>query len=302
MNEYEEISLKELILIILKGWKLIIYTVFIFLSIAIILFFTLNKPTYITQSNGSIIYIQEQNTEFGTYKIPYSKTEDFILILKSNEFYEYISEKTDIDIEELNNSINFSVINTNEFQVTVSNNIEESTKKIHDAVIAYSNQYISYVATYNAMNQINITLNLKLTTLDKLLVEKTNISSYLENELNHTTMLISNNINPIYSSLSNQWIQTKKEIAEIDFSISDINVNIPKINTFNSTILTFKDYLSTNNYSEILKIEIKHYHILSTESYRFSVKTIFPISVILGLMVGVFIIFFKNYWLNSSKK
>lgn len=302
MNDNEEISLKELIQIIFNGWKLILVSVLVMLGISALIYFTSNAPTYVMQTDEIIIYTQDQNTELGLFRLPYSKVEDFLHIYESKEFSQYISEKTNVSIVELSKSIVYSVKGNNEYQVTISNNSIENTKKIHEALLKYSSDYINYVVSDDGINLIDISLNQKLTLLNKTVAEKTNVANYLENELNQTTMIISNNINPIYSSLSNQWIYTKKEIFEAEFQISEINSNIPKIEAYKSSVKSFNDYLDSNSKLEISKIVVKHNNILSTESYRFSAKTLFPISAILGFMLGVFIVFFKNYWLHSPKK
>lgn len=302
MNDYEEISLKELIQIVLKGWKIILASVLVMLGISVILFFTYNSTTYITQTSETLIYTEEQYTEIGIYELPFSEVKDFLLLYNNSKLNQFISKKLNISVDELNDSIKYKSLGGNEYQVTVSNSSKENNKIIHEAILDYSSEYINYAVSDKGISLIDISLNQELALLNKTVSEKTIIANHLENELNQTTMIISNNINPIYSSLSDQWILTKKEILEAEILINEININIPRIDEYKSKILTFEDYLTFKPRLSVSKIEIIHDNILNSESARFSAKTLFPVSIILGLMLGIFIVFFKKYWDSSTKR
>lgn len=302
MNEIEEITLYELVQTIIKGWKGILITTLITLGFSLVIFFTYNTPTYKSESIASIDFMQEFFTDLGQYTVPYSKSEEFILIFKNAEYIEYLSKVNELSYFEVANSISFTAIDADKYKISVSNVNEEILNKLHSSIKKYSKDFIDYILADKFIDQIESTNNIKSKTLEKQLSDKMQILQYLENELSNTKKLINSNvINPEYSTLSSQLVQMKRDIAEIGFEINEIEINKPKIEVYKNNNDTFEKYLQSSQQLFKSNLFVTNSNDTSYSIYRFSSKTLFPVSILLGIIIGVFIIFFKNYWQNNKK-
>jgi hypothetical protein len=299
MNDMEEISLFELLNLILKGWKVVLTTLLVLLTTSVSIYLFFNARSYVAQSTNKII-LQEQETEFGIYKSQDLGIKDFVLILERKDFKDFVYKKLDINIDEISDSINLSILNNFEYAFTVTSNNEEHTKLIFKTFLDYSESYINFIANDNAIKQFEINQNFKLSSLDQQLKDKLRILEYLETEINQTEKFLGNNIHPVYASLVNQLTQIKKEIIELNFLIDDLNINISRLLDYSSEIITFDDYIASNLFN-ISIVSIDSINPTKVEVYRFNHRTLFPISAILGIMLGVFIVFFNRYWLINSK-
>lgn len=301
MNEMEEISLYELIQIILKGWKTILISTIVTLLLTIGVYFISNTPTYSSNLIGTIFYTKDQITDVGQYSFPYSKSEDFAIKLKDKEFIQFISSKLKINESDISSSLNISSPNTIEYVLNIASSNLTTNDAILNKIKEYSEKYMNYVASKNAIEQIKRAQTQKLNTLNKQLSDKNRLLEYLNIELENTDKFLGNNINPTYSSLLNYKTRIEFEKTELEFALKDFDEISVKVNDFISKCTSFQDYLSSNQQLSISNIEIEYGQIQTTKAYRFNAKTLFPIASLLGFMLGVFIVFFKNYWISSSK-
>lgn len=301
MNDVEEISLYELILLITKGWKIILITTIttVLLSFGVYLFY--NQPNYESQTTGSIAFIQTQFTDIDKYTFPYSKSEDFIKILKNEDYFKFIATKTNLDKSLISESITYSVKDSNEIILSVSNSNPEITSTIMKSLKENNQSFLNYFLSNEVVMNLDLSKNTKLKSFNRELIVINRIITYLENKLVETNVYLGSNINPEYSSIINELESRKTEIKELEFNISDVEESIKLIDEFKSTILSFNDYLNSDSKLLISELELNYEDNQSFEAYRFSAKTLFPIASILGIMLGVFIVFFKHYWLTNSQ-
>lgn len=302
MNEIEEISLYELIQIIIKGWKTIIISTLVTLLLAIGVYLINNSPTYSSNLIGSVFFTKDQITDIGLYSFPYSKSEDFTLMLKDKEFIQFISNELNINDNEISSNLNISSPNAIEFVPNISSSNQINNDLILNKIKEYSEKYVNYVASKNAVEQVKHTHNQKLDSLDKQLSDKNRLLEYLNKELENTDKFLGNNINPSYSSLLSYKTRLEFERTELEFAKNDIEEVSLKVNDFISKNTSFQDYLSNNQEISISNIEIIYEPIQTIVSYKFNLKTLIPISIILGSMIGIFIVFFKNYWISNLNK
>jgi len=301
MNEVEEISLYELILMIIKGWRTIILITIILILLSVGVFIFFNKPTYVTQTSASLTFNQVQYTDIGEYTFPYTKPEEFITILKNEEFIEYIASETNLEQLMLVNSVTYNVKNSNEINISVSNSNKEMSSKILNIIKENSESFLNYYLSNEAINKLKLSKTIKLKSLNKNLLDLNRIISYLENKLLETKIYLGNNINPEYSSIVNVLEIRKTDKKVLEFNINDLEEDIKLIDEFNSSIISFNDYLNSDSDLLISKLEMNFKDNKSNETYQFNAKTLFPISGLLGIMLGVFIVFFKSYWHTNSQ-
>ena len=301
MQEYEEISLRDLILLLLKGWKLIATTTIVVMAITIGVFFTLNSTTYSASTQVKLAFKPDFTSKFGPYTLPQTKAEDFVALLIEDAFIDNLSTLTEYSSDQLNSILTLTPINTTDFTINVTGSSAEEPVIIISALEGSAEKYINYVVSKKMFITFETSYNAKLVGLEKLDSDKQKMLTYFETELKSTTPLLNNNVvNPVFSSLSAHLVQVKASLAEIDFSAIETKEYLNEIENNLDNLKTFDDF-KMNNYSfDSPKIELSFNEIIQNESLRFNAKTLFPVSLILGIMLGVFIVFFKNYWINSS--
>lgn len=303
MNEYEEISLKDLILIILKGWKMIIVSIFVTLGIAVIIFFTSNSQTLNSSVQNRIIFKTEYTTEFGQYTFPYANADALIILLKEDAFYELISNKSNISIDKLKTMISFSSLNANDYSLTISADDSIDINLLTEQITEYTTNYLNYTISNKALVSFENSHTIRKTNLENSKIDKLMMINYFEEQLKNTNILINiYTINPMYSIIASNLISLKANLAEIDFTIIKTDAFLMDIDVYLKSYSSITSYLKSANKFNDVNLQITHSEPKYSTTLRFNYKTLFPISIILGFMIGVFIVFFKNYWIGSSKK
>ena len=301
MQEYEEISLRDLILLLLKGWKLIATTTIVVMAIAIGVFFTLNSTTYSASTQVKLAFKPDFTSKFGPYTLPQTKAEDFVALLKEDAFIDNLSTLTEYSSDQLNSFLTLTPINTTDFTINVTGSSAEEPVIIMTAVKGSAEKYINYVVAKKMFTTFETSYRARQVGLEKSKIDKQKMFTYFETELKSTTPLLNNNvINPVFSSLSANLVQVKATLAEIDFSIIETSDYLNEIENNLDNLKSFDNFEVENLNLVSSKVEFSFKDINQIETQRFNATTLFPVSLILGIMLGVFIVFFKNYWINSS--
>lgn len=301
MQEFEEISLHDLILLLLKGWKLIATTTIVVMAIAIGVFFTLNSTTYSASTQVKLAFKPDFTSKFGQYTLPQTKAEDFVALLKEDAFIDNLSTLTEYSSDQLNSFLTLTPINTTDFTINVIGSSAEEPVIIMTAVKGSAEKYINYVVAKKMFTTFETSYRARQVGLEKSKIDKQKMFTYFETELKSTTPLLNNNvINPVFSSLSANLVQVKATLAEIDYSIIETSDYLNEIENNLDNLKSFDNFEAENLNLVSSKVEFSFKDINQNETQRFNATTLFPVSLILGIMLGVFIVFFKNYWINSS--
>ena len=301
MQEYVEISLRDLILLLLKGWKLIATNTIVVMAIATGVYFTMNSTTYTASSQVKLTFKSDYTSKFGPYNLPQTKAEDFITLLKEEAFIDILSTMSEYNSDQLKSVLTFTPINTTDFTISVNGSSAEEPVAIMSAVKESAEKYINYVVSKKMFTTFETSYNVKLVGLEKSNSDKQKMFTYFETELKSTIPLLNNNVvNPVFSSLSAHLVQVKASLAEIDFSVIETKEYLNDIENNLDNLKSFDDFKMTNHNFDSPKIDLSFKENVQNESLRFNAKTLFPVSLILGVMLGVFIVFFKNYWTNSG--
>lgn len=302
MNELEEISFYELFIMMSKGWKTILITTFIAFVFSIGLYIFFNQPTFELQTKSSISFNQNQYTDLGEYTYPYTKSEDFIKLLKDEDYIAFLTTKTNLEKSVILNSISYTVKDFNNFVIKVSNSNIETVNIILKVLKENNENYLNYYLSKEALVNLSLSKSLRLKSLNKNLIDVNKIISYLESKLDETRLYLGSNINPEYSSLLNVLEVRKTIRKELEYSISDIEESIKIIDAFNNQTLTFQDYIGLDSKLLISELELKYDEEQSQDIFRFNAKVLFPIACLFGIMLGIFIVIFERYWTSSSQK
>lgn len=291
-SHYEEISLKELILLLLKGWKTVLISTVLVMFIAVGIFFTANPVTKTLQSDVSVLYQLNYITSYGVYSSNLNKTEDVIALIK-DDFYQEVIEasKLEVSMDELKGMMSITVESDNSFTVSYTGQDEAELKLIQDTVSKSLTSYLTEVLQKDATEFYNKKIIETLQNSSQEMSKNNDLVALFETQLQDIPMTLSATIiNPSYSSIAYKIQELK-------------NANLVLGYTFDKA-LQQQEELGKNQTDESLSFIgiytefTNNPSIVSTR--QFSAKTLFPISFVLGGMIGVFLVLFMNYWKTAK--
>ena len=338
MHEENEISLKELLVVLLNQRKLIGLITIAVTSLAII--FSLLMPNvYEAQSQVVFSIPESDGSRFGTYLFPSQNVADFIPLLDSLEVKSEVASKLELkNTSDINSSF---VFNENYKYVTIKTqaNTPEKAKELNDV----------FVSTY--INRINA--QYKLIAIDKFIYNHEMNISNLNYQKESTQSMIDEKsafleiLDPVYTlqkavfsdprsaalyadkfnldlgSLSNDVVLEEfvnQKYLAIDAEIIDLKTSMINMNEslkYSELLLKelkeekaqFSKSLESLNYEDdlfdeltVLKGAISQVSEAVTPDSRISPRRTLNVAIgfVLGLMFGVFIAFFKHYWTTSE--
>jgi len=335
--EYDEISLKELIEVVLKGKKIIAGITIIVLLFAFAFTFYIQKPVYeskttllaknvtakVTDTNIenmqdyiNNLSIQSLNT-LETYKQQIKSPEVLNDVIESLEL-----NKDNYSIDRLNRMISVSIIkDTNLLEITVKSGSPEISSKIANGV---SDSFINFINNINRNSSDQSVEFLKIRVDEQSVKLDTAMKKY-ENFLNENENIDSVR-NEMEILLNNQKeYQNKFEKIEFDYNESVLNNDI-NIKTTENKLNEVKRIISLNelnNARETYKLLFNKYNetkitesvkagemnlVINSKAYASdnpvspNKKLNIAIALVLGLMMGVFIVFFMNMWKPEDVK
>lgn len=337
MYEENEISLKELILILLNEKKLIAIITVSFTVLAI--FVTLMLPkVYETQSQINYNLPVNNETRFGAFIFPSQNIADYLPLLTSDEVKNEVASKLGIEANNVNPQIVYNKENKYIFVKTTAST-PELAKQINDALVE---TYIYRVRVQYKLESINkfISFYQNSITSDTFKAEKTQ-SMLTEKqtflmELNPkytlqkaifadsaTAALYADKFNLDFSTLSNdvileeyaseKYLQIEAEVIDLRSALIYYSENLKFSEKLLAELNEEKNQLllnlKTNEYNSILNDELD---VLNNSISQVS-KAILPVSRIsprnsvnvgLGFIVGftlsIFYIILKHYWKSEE--
>ena len=303
--DYEEISLKELIIILLKGWKWIVSFTLITTLAAIV--FTLGFKPVLYQSNSQFnIRIPDNiTTQYGTYRFPSTNVTDYTVYLTSDEVLNKVISDLDLNlsVSELRNSISFSYdkangVNLVNTSVTFYNTVlsaqvhqdwlesfkdilEETYQQLAiDSLIAQRESQIELLAT--EQTQIRFQLASLKTYKDTLTYDIG--QSYEVSRNNYSYMKVldkESELNLRDYEISSLTILYNEDLDELK-AISVLNQLDDKLNVLNGAI-TLPKNIDTPSTALDRGLALNS-----------------AIGFVLGAMLGLFVVFFLNYWKSEN--
>lgn len=292
MEHYEEISLKELILLLLKGWKIIVLSTVVLVLIGLGVYTFGNQTTLSLSSTAQLSYFPSHVTAYGTFSTGLGKAED-VLTLIEDDFYKELQDVSSYEFSENNLKpyVSFSVSAPNTLKISYTGLDKTSLENLQSNASHYLGDYLSTKLQEKAQKQFLIELNNDSlqTALD--LKKNDELISLFETELKNTDMLLTSSIiNPTYASIASRIQDLRNTNLLYEYSFNQKTKQIEELNSldFEETLPLIGVYAEVNH----------NKNLVSTE--QFSLKTLIPISFVLGSMIGVFIVLFVNYWKNTK--
>lgn len=290
----DEISVKELIQILLKGWRTIIGIIIITSILGLVLIFSFNRTTYTEQLNGSITTIDQYVTSFGTYKTNIAKIDDYVNSINNSEYLSYLNEFVDVPF-----TITAKVVNTNDFtfQVKSSNNL--ASNSVAKVILNSFSSYLNYNLQAKAVSFFIVENELNISKINASLEENTLLLADYKDKLSETNMLINSNIlNPSFEIIQKEV--TNLELMELRYSnnLEILSQNRKKLDNY--ILDSYESYRDNSEHMNQISVNIRLVdNIKSTTEKQFEPVLTLSIALILGFMLGAFIVLFLNYWKNN---
>lgn len=296
--EYEEISLKELIIILLKGWKWIVGVTLATTLAAVI--FTLGFKPILYESNSSFTLSIPASiqTQYGVFNFPTTNVNDYISLLTSEPVLKRVSDElgTDNGNIDLKEVVSFSYdatksVNTVNTKVTLGDS--KLASELHQVWLTVFKETIEKNYQQIAYEQIKTNL---LNAIASLTSEQESIKIKLEALNAYRDTL--NYVDGVSITESADYYLYYQAILRImDLRLRDYEITATKqINEQNlatvSTLASSDVAFNVLSGAIVLPTEI----IEPTTSIDRGLMMNTAIGTVLGGMIGVFIVFFINYW------
>lgn len=333
-NYEEEISLKELILVLVKEKKLVTIITVVTTIFAIIFTFML-PSVYEAQSQVVFSIPEEKGTRFGVFVFPSQNVQDYLPLLNSLDVKKEVAQIMGLDsTEEVQLTYNFNEKNKY-VEISTQASSPELAKQLNDNV---ASTYINRIrAQYKQISMENFTNSLKnsITSLDysKLVTQsmlKEKEAFLLELDPVYTLQkalfadpkaaaLYADKFGLDLGSLSNdvvieefvnqKYLQIQAEAIDLKTSL----INISEALKFNNILLEellaekemFTKQIASLEYDDALndELDILNGSILQVHEATLPLTKVSPrnsinvaIGLVMGLFLGVFVAFFKHYW------
>lgn len=333
MFDENEISIKELILVLLKEKKLIAIITTTFTVLAIIVTLMLPK-VYETQSQINYNLQVNSETRFGTFIFPSQNIADYLPLLTSDEVRNEVASKLGVEANNINPQIIYNKENKYIFVKTTAST-PELAKQINDALIQI---YINRIRVQYKLETVNKFINFfqnsiksdtfKVERTQSMLTEKQTFLMELNPKYtlqkaifadSNTAALYADKFNLDFSTLSNdvileeyaseKYLQIEAEVIDLRSSLINMSENLKfsekllvELNEEKNQLLL---NLKTYNYNSILNDELD---VLNSSISQVS-EAILPASkispknsvnvglgFILGFVLSIFYILLKYYW------
>jgi capsular polysaccharide biosynthesis protein len=342
----EEISIKELISVLLKEKKLIAIITIIAVSLtALYSFFILNteyeNKTLInveikeTPTNGNSI-----ETPYGTFENPYVKLDDYIRLVKDSKVLEMTAGDMEGTYTEggISNRIKTEVISEGRaFAINVKGSNDEEVYSITKAHTNNYIQFLQYDLTNKAIdylyNKNDSDINIlekklednnedmkkaqellkntaKTIDLENALLSQADYSQFVSNgQFNSQDFkgqrIISQEVHPSYVLIANKITELDIERNNLLNSLEVAKKNVEELSKERQAMEEYKEIPSEEELnigiSQAMKniVTISQGPLAESEEINPRYTLNFAIAIVLGLMLGVFVAFFKDYWKKS---
>lgn len=337
-NVEDEISLKELIEILLGGWKTIVAFVVVGGLLAGVYSFVIAKPVYETEVDLFMNIPEAVATEVGTYQYPSSNEKDYFDLFTNEKIVNQTIKEYELESDyngfakrlNVSQDKDLSVI-----QVTYRGGNPEEIAKILDGHISNFRSYMQYSFKTDAIEkfliQDKVTLTLKeknmesvkaklleaeaqlkeqspFITLQKALTSNPEVAAQYARERgisvselsNH--MLVEEIVNPLYTQAEKLVSDYKHNVSSLEIEMKQIQERVELLEDAKgkfSEETMFEE--SSDDFLSVLELPIKQLASANVPLSRVSPRRTLnvAIGIVLSGMIAVFVVFFKAYWKNN---
>ena len=173
--------------------------------------------------------------------------------------------------------------------------LTEASASILESFEIYVNYALQNKAIEYFMDTNQISLDRTIVTVEN----NTKLIETLTQKLNSIDRLVAPDIiNPEFNVFSSQRASIEFETIRLQYEIEKMTTNLVQLEKLISK--DFDAYKMQKEQLDVIKASINFNTSNNVQELnRFNPLTLLPISIILGGMLGVFIVFFLHYWKNN---
>ena len=334
MYDENVISLKELIMVLLKEKKMLGVITLGFTLVAII-FSLLIPSVYEAQSQLVFTIPESDNSRFGSFNFPSQNVADYLPLLDSLELKNEVSVKMDVKSVSssyvYNKDLKYVTVKTQApspvlakqmndvFVETYINRINAQYKLIAIDKFIYNHQMnilnlnFQKVKTLSMIDEKSAFLEIlnPVYTLQKAVFSDPKSAALYAEKFNLDLGSLSNDV-VLEEFVNEKYLALDAEIIDLKLSLINMNESLKNSNTLLAELTTEKELLvnrlsdlsyENDLYDEltVLKGGITQVSEAVTPKERISPQRSLNVAIgfVLGLIVAVFTVFFKHYWITE---
>lgn len=341
MEEYkteEEISLKELITILLEGWKLIANIVILGAILSIVYSFLITKPIYETSAEFFMNIPEAKTTESGVYRYPSTNAHDYFELIKNAEIVDETMSTYSIDGDRSQFVKELSIVqekDLNTIKISYRGEKPEIIAKILDSHILNYQRYLSFHFREDAINQFlteqKVLLSLneeQLLTLKEQLISAKNqldgltptiplqkaltsspeVAAQFARDNGLTVAELSNQL-LISEIVNSNYTAIEKLVNNLETSISTLEIEIFSLQNRISVLQEEQLLLSESEVFEESKSEFLSVLSLPIKQVAPSIVPLnrvspnrtlnVAIAIVVFGMIAIFVVIFRAYWIKN---
>lgn len=291
----EEISLKELILILVKGWKLIVGTTVLSVIAAILGVTVLNTTSYSGELQGKLIKIDEYNTIYGSYRPTYLSIEDQIKQSFTKDFLDYIQKEADFDESP---SLLVSAPDGINFTIQYISNSNDGIDPFLKSVQRHLEDYLNYDVQIQAIDSLQKYYhNESIREQRNININQDYIDRFVEKR-DQTEKLLGSNINPAYDMIQREITRYEIKQLESQARIETLESDEKLLESYYYE--NFDSYKKGNEHFDAVSVNLTlSKDINITPITRFNTPLMIVVGAVMGAMLGIFIVYFIQYWKSN---
>lgn len=292
MEYNEEISLKELVLLLFSEWKIIVISTIVMIMISLGVYTTVNHETYSVKSNAILTCTTSFRTDYGIFDSNIKDLED-ILALIGNDYYDSLLtvNSYEFPVSNLKPYVSIQTISQDSITITYSG---LDVNSLHNLQLNVSQTFSSYLSTQlqtEARNYFVSELSNDVFQDTQEIKRNEDLISLFLKQLDSTDMFLT------YNSLSPAYVSIATKIQDL----KNINLSLVYLKSIKEKqIEELKDQDNLDSLSTItINVEITNDDTV-TMTQLFPARSLFPIGFGLGLLIGIFVVLLKNYWIKAN--
>lgn len=337
----DEISLKELITVLLNEKRLIAIITIIAVALSALYSFVVLKTEYENKALISVdITTETIETPYGELETPIKSLEEYIGMVKSPEILKMTEQDMDkaLSYNQIANAITTEVVVTDQsFNIKIKGDDSDQAYQIAKAHTDNFIQYLQYDLANRTIHKLynkndseiyNLEKKLEATSgniekfqellndtsktidLENALLSQADYSKFIVNGKFDSNAfkgqrIISQAVNPSYITIDNKIVELKMERDELLNTIEVAEKNLEVLAQDKQTMEGYEEIPATEELNEGVLGAMENLVFIDqnpqpeskkiTPNYKLNIA----IALVLGLMLGVFAAFLKDYWKKS---
>lgn len=341
-EQYDEISLKELIIALWDGKKWIIGFTLLAIALAAIYSFAIAKPVYEVTSELVIQKPVEEPTRYGVYTFPSENPADYINSIKSGDVIKQVIAQHQLDTTVASFQKNITIANDakqeeSRFLITTTGNSAETAARVNNDLVQtfITSQRVKYkgyaidrfIINYErSIDNTQLAIESKMRLLverEALLKEIQPIYTLQKSLFNDPetaaayadkfdldlsqlsqSMLVEENARDIYLKMEEKYIELKDELISLKESLYTSNIKYQELLKEREAVTA---NLAKGDYAEILNGEVDVFadKVLVVSPAFEPQKPVAPrkaLNLAIGAVLGFMIGVFVAFFINYWKK